>query len=129
MQKSLHVDLHFAKAEEYLVQVIGTQLKTMNAMRYFVYHISKNVAYSDLPPTSQSIAAHIQRSLYSTYIQIHCMKKIIDPYQYGFEYCNELLVPIKDMKLLPDDLSQVCVCVKCATKRCPCRENKVACCT
>ena len=99
-------------------------------MKYFVYHRSKNVAYNDLPPTSRSIAAHIQRSLYSTYIQINCMKNpIIDPCQYGFEYCNELLVPIKDMKLLPDDLPQACVCVKCAKKRYACRENKVACCT
>ncbi len=121
----------FHKIEEYLVQVmkIGTQLKTMDALRYYTYHRSKNMPYSDLPPTSRSLFAHIQRSLYVTFIQMNCMENpSIDACEYGFVNADELLVPIKDMVLLPDDLPQACICGKCATKRCICRVNKVACC-
>ena len=127
--KNMQTDID--KAEEYLVQVVkaGTQLKTMDALRYHLYHRSKNLAYHDLPATSRSIALHIQRSLYATYIQINCLKNpTLDPCQYGYGYCNELLVAYKGMELLPDDLPQACTCPKCATQRCICRQNKVACC-
>ena len=118
-------------AEQYLVQVFknGSDLKTMDGLRYSRFHHAKNCAYTDLPPTSFSIKPHIRRAFYGIYLQMHCLNDpTLDPRLYGFEEQGDLLAPVLNIRLLPDDLPQPCTCGKCATKRCVCRKNKVSCC-
>ncbi len=49
------------KAEAYLVQVLqpGVPFTTMDELGYYKYYRSKTVDYSELPPTSHSIQAHL----------------------------------------------------------------------
>ncbi len=64
-QDSENVDL--GKVEEYLVQVLkpGTSIKTMDELRFHMYHHTKK-SLSDLPPTSRATRSHIERAFYGT---------------------------------------------------------------
>ena len=52
-----NLDALYAKAEEYLVQVMkkGTHCKTMGEHRYLVYQESKVTSLDELPPTCYSL--------------------------------------------------------------------------
>ena len=122
-----------SKAEEYLVQVLkqGTSCKTMDSLRAWQYHHSKNITIQQLPPTSRETYLHILRAIYATRIQLNCLTgATVDPRLFGFESSrmDDMLLPQRDVKLLPDDLPPSCACAKCATIRCSCRKNCVACC-
>ena len=118
-------------AETYLVNVIkaGTPCKTMDELRHWIYHQGKNVTITQLPPTSREIYQHILRSYYATFMQVSCLSgETIDPQSFGFERVDELMMPVRDMKLVPDDLFPSCTCKNCSTVRCACRKNYVPCC-
>ena len=122
-----------SKAEEYLVKVLkqGTSCKTMDSLRAWQYHHSKNITIQQLPPTSRETYLHILRAIYATRIQLNCLTgATVDPRLFGFESSrmDDMLLPQRDVKLLPDDLFPSCACAKCATIRCSCRKNCVACC-
>ena len=67
------------KAEEYLVKVLSltTSFKTMDELRFYKFHHSKNMKIVDLPPTSFSLKGHLLRAFYATYMTINCLS---DPY-------------------------------------------------
>ena len=44
--------------------------KTLDEMRYNMYHSSKSVSLEDLPPTSHSSRGHIPRALHAIYTMI-----------------------------------------------------------
>jgi hypothetical protein len=62
-------DINLEKAEEYLVQVIksGTPFKTMDELRYYMYHQSKKTI-ADLPLTSRATKGHILCAFHGTYL-------------------------------------------------------------
>ena len=52
-------------AEEYLVYVFNSTMhfKTIDLLRYYKYHHSKNITFEDLPPTSYSLRTYIESFL------------------------------------------------------------------
>ena len=127
----LYLEESVVKAEEYLVKVLSatTTFKTMDELRFYKYHHSKNITFAALPPTSCSLKGHILRAFYATHMQLNCLNNpYLDPRQYGFQDNDGLLVPTMCKLLFPDDLPQSCSCANCATCRCACRKMNVPCC-
>ena len=125
------IEFVIAKAEEYLVQVVkpGSEWKTMDDLRYWMYHHSKGKTIDQLPPTSYSTRGHILRAFYVTHLQINCLfTPELDPKQFGFEDVDGVLMPVHYRRLLPTNFAAECNCIKCATSRCSCRKNLVSCC-
>ena len=119
-------------AEKFLVQVLNRGnhgIETMDRLRFSWYHHRKSMTITDLPPTSYGTQGHIQRAFYATYIQLNCLGDfLLNPQDYGFTLESECLVPKTYHRLLPDEVSLKCNCVKCAYRSCPCRERNVRCC-
>ncbi len=123
--------IDFSRVEEFLVQVYkpGYSLKTMDEVRFNIYHQSKK-SVVELPPTSNMTKAHILRAFYGTYIQHHCISGLqLKPEDFGYREEDGLLMPIQNHILLPDDFPRSCSCGKCATTKCICRMAGVACCS
>lgn len=123
-------DIDFGLVEEFLVKVYksNSQCKSMDDLRYHLYHHSKNTIV-DLPPTSRAIKGHILRAFYGTYLQIHCLDSPqLDPQSFGFSQVDGIMQPDRLQILLPDDFPMPCNCTSCATKRCPCRQVGIRCC-
>ena len=70
-----NLDALYAKVEEYLGQVMkkGTHCKTMDELRYLVYHQSKGTSLDELPPPNKLFigggggGGHVLRSFYSVF--------------------------------------------------------------
>ena len=125
-------DTDFNLVEEFLVQVYPMKspsgCKTMDQLRYHVFHHSSKTIL-DLPPTSRLIRGHIQRAVYGSYMQTHCLDNPhLDPKDFGFFEQDGLLRPVQDQILLPDDFPMPCTCTSCATKRCSCGKRGIRCC-
>ena len=123
--------INFSRIEEYLVQVYksGIPLKTMDELRYYVYHHSKK-SIDELPPTSRMTKAHILRAFHGTYVQQHCLSGLqLCAENFGYVCEDGLLLAQENHILLPDDFPRNCMCGKCATLRCICRSAGVACCS
>ena len=121
-----------ANAESYIVQLFkkDSQFKTLDELRYWLYHHSKATSLQDLPPTSREITSHIRRAFYITHMYTTCLEtpSKLDPLQYGYEYSLDgLLLPSNDRKILPDDLILGCKCKKCARQSCECKRNAIPC--
>ena len=119
------------RAEEYLVQVYkpGTHIKTLDALRFFIYHQSKK-SLVQLPSTSYMARSHILRAFLGAFTQLHCFSGLtLNPEEYGYEMQDGLLLPVHDLRLLPPDFPSACKCGKCATLRCKCRLAGISCCT
>lgn len=117
-------------AEEFLVNVYkpGTPCKTMDDLRYHLYHHSKKTIL-DLPPTSRSLKGHILRAFYGTYLQLHCLDSPqLDPRSFGFSQDDDIMKADRLQVLLPDDFPTPCKCTTCGTKRCSCRKLGISCC-
>ena len=75
------------QAEHYLAKVLkhGTPSTTIDVLRYWQYHHSKNKTIQQLPPTSGITILHILRSLYATHVQLNCFSgSILDPCKFDF---------------------------------------------
>ena len=57
------------ESEKYLVKVLRPRSanKTMDDLRYEIYHHNKSVSFVDLPPTSLETRGHCLRAIYNTY--------------------------------------------------------------
>ena len=53
---------------------------------------------------------------------------MLDPTNYGYEMCDDLLVPSRCSITFPEDLVLPCTCKACATTRCLCKSNGINCC-
>ena len=123
-------EIEFALTEEYLVHVYksGTSCKTLDELRYYLYHHSKKTIL-DLPPSSHAIKGHILRAFYGTYMELHCLEKVyLDPRNFGYNTADGILEPERHQILIPDDFPLPCKCISCATNRCICRQNEALCC-
>lgn len=123
-------EIDFLLTEEFLVNVYksGTPCKTLDELRYYLFHHSKNTIL-DLLPSSHSIKGHILRAFYGTYMQLHCLEKVsLDPRNFGYSAADGILEPERRQVLLPDDFPMPCKCTSCATNRCLCRQHELMCC-
>lgn len=120
------------RAEQYLVQVLGSGLHTMDALRFYQYHHKKIRNIQDLAPTSTSIRLHIKRSYLQCYKWTHALEKSVElnPLDYGYENIEGNLVPrVIETQTEPDNFPKPCNCQKCSKESvCPCRMTKTVCC-
>lgn len=122
----------FEKTEKYLVCVWkrNSDCETFDDLRYSEF--KRSVPLTDLPPTSYSIQGHIKRAFY---IIRNCLNVLNptyvekDPCSFGWEEVNGVLKPVNFLNRLPSELTRVCSCKTCATKRCPCRNALLICST
>lgn len=122
--------INFILVEEFLVNVYksGTSCRTMDELRYYLYHHSKKTIL-ELPPTSRSVRGHVLRAFFGTYLQLHCVSNPqLDPRHFGFIEEDGNLQPDQLQVLLPDDFALPCKCTSCSTKRCVCRQLVIKCC-
>ena len=122
--------INFILVEEFLVNVYksGTSCRTMDELRYYLYHHSKRTIL-ELPPTSRAVKGHVLRAFYGTYLQLHCLDNPqLDPRDFGYIEADSILEPDHCQILLPDDFAIPCNCSSCATKRCVCRKLDIRCC-
>lgn len=125
------MQIGIAKAEEFLVQVLklGSECKTMDELRVWVYHNSKTASLNNLPPTSYSTREHIMRSFYATHVYVNCLKEIqLQPTMFSYVKQDGLLLPFKEFKMIPPDLVKNCSCKTCDNRNCGCRRNCSPCC-
>lgn len=132
--KAADLDTMFAMAEEYLTRVLkkGTEFKTSDQLRSFIYHQSKRVCFEDLPPTSYAMQAHIRRSFFATNQLVTLLStasESLHPSSYGFEEVDELLMADMGKHEIPEEFAVYCNCLKCSTERCTCRSKAVSCCS
>ena len=65
---------------------------------------------------------------YATHIQINCLNNVsLDPLQYVFRMEEGNLEAESFPRPLLDNMATNCNCMKCATSRCPCREENLPC--
>ena len=128
-------DGNFALAEEFLVKGCAgvrstTQCKTFDELRLEKY-IGGNSGIDALPPTSSVVKGHIHRGALLVYRSIHLLDrdmKELDPHEHGWEENFDLMLPKKNLKLIPTHMLNTCSCSgKCDNTRCSCREKKVKC--
>ena len=127
----LNTEIIIRQAEQYLVKVLkhGSSCTTVDELLYAIYHQNQTTLISELPPTSFATEEHILRAFYATHLQINCLMNLdVSPELYGYVKDDNLLVPKRLIRLLPDDLIECCNCARCTTKRCICRENSIPCC-
>lgn len=125
-----HNEIDLDMAEEYLCKVYkaGTTCKTLDELRYHLYHHSKKTILG-LPPTSRAAEGHIRRAFFGTYQQLHCLDRPdLDPRNFGYIECDGNLQPDRLQSLLPEDFPMPCKCPSCATARCSCRKIDIGCC-
>lgn len=121
----------YQHAESYMVQIFkkGSDLKTLDELRYWMYHHSKSITLDKLPPTSYRATEHIKRAFYMTYLMLNCLEGLVlDPIEYGFYQQDDLLLPCISKRIVPSELVQFCTCLKCSTIKCNCRKHNVPCC-
>jgi hypothetical protein len=124
-------------AECYLVKVLrrGSDATNFSDLRAELFHFSKSSSHQNLPPTSQGLLPHIQRSFYNAYITMHILEgyqnlhtvEPLKPEDCGFKQDLGHLVPTTSWKTLEARWSVFCSCEKCARSTCPCRMAGVRC--
>ena len=122
-----------ASCEAYLVQVLkrNTTCTTMDQLRDYIYHHSKGVSLGQLPPTSHAVEQHIRRAYYATYQMVTLLHPhtptVLNPTTFGFKKTDELLLPIKGLRPIPEEYTILCNCKKCSNVRCACRKAGLPC--
>ena len=95
-----------------------------------LFHHSKCSSMLDLPPTSTGIKLHIRRAFFAAKIIATALDSPIpqfNPRDYGFVEVEKRLLPSKEWFTLPDSVTIVCSCGKCARCSCSCRSMEVKC--
>ena len=92
------------------------------------YQTSRGASHLNLPPTSQGLLPHIERSYYNTYLITHAvMTADILPEQSGYKLEDGQLIPATSWKVIENRSQVTCKCLKCARQSCPCRSAGVKC--
>ena len=92
-------------AEKYLVTVLkpNNPCKSMDDLRYHIYHHSKSQSFVDLPPITFETKGHWLRAIYNTYQYIYAMVSEsmlqLNPVHYGYEESDGLLIPSRYHRL------------------------------
>ena len=127
-------DVFVASCEAYLVQVLkwNTTCATMDQVRNYIYHHSKGVSWDQLPPRSHAKEQHILRAYYATYqmatLLLHRHSpKVLNPTVFGFKKTDEIFLPIKGLRPIPEEYTSLCNCKKCSKNSCACRKAGLLC--
>ena len=137
IQASFDEDMK-AMAEKFLVGCVSKDkdIDNFDDLRHKTYYKkSTEISIEKLPPTSSSIALHIKRAYFQTYIWLRAPfinNLEIDPLQYGYEVNkddeDEIVLTVVN-HVLPEDFPMPCKCGKCARENvCSCRINDLQCC-
>ena len=98
----------------------------MDQLRDYIYHHSKGVSLDMLHPTSNAVQEHIHRAYYATYQMVTLLQPhkptLLNPIALGFKKTDELLLPVKGVKPIPEEYTILCNCKKCSNGRCACRK-------
>ena len=118
------------KVEEYLVRVwagAGHKTPSQTFDQLWLEHHTKVATpkpLAQLPPSSNIIRAHIQRTFCVVYNVLNLLddsRPVLDPTNHGWICDDGTLLPVKGLKPLPAAMLTVCRCDgKCATKSCRC---------
>jgi hypothetical protein len=106
-----------------LVQVLkkNTKYTTMDQLWGCNYHHSKGVSLDQLPPTSHSVQHH--KAYYATYQTVKLLGShkptVLNPNVFGFKKVDELLLPIKGLRQIPEEYTVLCNCTKWSNDKCP----------
>ena len=93
--------------------------------------INKGVSLNMLPPTSNAVQEHIHRAYYARYQMVTLLQPhkptLLNPIAFGFKKTDELLLPVKSVKPIPEEYTILCNCKKCSNGRCACRKVGLPC--
>lgn len=123
------------RAEEYLVKVINHHVpcKTFDDLRHWQYCHSKRNMIDELVTTTNSIILHIRRSIYVVHSHIKCLDQrmdLLDPEKFGWIINDDMMMPLKNEKLLPSDEEFFYNCTDATcTRKCLCLTNNIECCS
>ena len=121
----------FKSAEEFLVKVLKNTSTSNNftTFRQDSYYTSKGASHHSLPPTSEGLLPHIERSFYSTYLITHALRTYADilPEESGYKLEDGQLVPRTSWRVMENRWQVTCRCAKCTRQSCPCRSVGVRC--
>ena len=98
-------------------------------LRSWLYHHTKYTTLHSLPPSKGAILAHISRSFYISYQMCSILDEVKakqGPTDFGYIMDNDLLLLSNIISQLPDNMTAVCNCQHCATKRCNCRKLSIS---
>ena len=117
----------------FLLRTLGSELPTMNELRFQQFHHKQIKSFQELVTTSNTIRLHIRRSYLQCYKWLNALKvvKELDPLDYGYVECDGFLVPqICDREPEPQNFPNPCTCRKCFREKvCSCRVLKMTCCS
>ena len=119
--------------EKFVCQLYGRKEEDVSDLRYELF-CAKNgdIGSHRLPPSKQSLAAHILRANYQAFIWRHCLSANQD-IVHGHGWKNkdgQLEIDWGYEKLVPDEILEFisCKCTKqCSVKKCCCIANKLPC--
>ena len=118
--------------EKYLVHTIkkNTTCTTMDELRSEMYHHRKGITCHELPPTSYAVHLHIKRAYYATFMMktlLHPNPAFLDPRNFGCEIVDELMLPSKGVRPIPEMFTVTCSCKQCGKETCSCRKAGLPC--
>ena len=124
----------FTDAELYHIKVLqsNSTSATFDELRYELYRKKKKkkkkILY-DLPPTSQSLQGHLERSYYVINESLNLLSKAksLEPTAYDWEGFEAYLLPSKREITIPSEYTIVSGCNKGCKGRCNCSKNDVPC--
>ena len=102
-------DVVIHDADKYVVNVMdhGCWATNFNKLCKHIHHHKKSSSLQNLPPTSQSLAPHIEPSHYNVYTMMHVLDEelgiktaVLDPLNRGFKLDYRSLLPLTTWKLL-----------------------------
>ena len=119
-------------AKSHLCQVFKNQtaITNINKLRSWLYHHTKHTTLHPLPPSKGALPAHISRSFYISYQMCSILDEVkanLDHTDFGYIMEDDLLLSSNKITQLPKNMTAVCNCQHCATKRCNCRKLSISC--
>ena len=111
---------------KYFRAIVQVQLSMNYDMNCIAKKKKKKILY-DLPPTSQSLQGHLERSYYVINESLNLLSKAksLEPTAYDWEGFEAYLLPSKREITIPSEYTIVSGCNKGCKGRCNCSKNDV----
>ena len=121
--------------ETFVCQLYGGKTSDVSDLRYLIFCAKNgNVGSNQLPPSKQSLKAHISRANYQTYIWKHSLvaqQNIADPIGLGWKIDDgQLVIDWGYERAAPDEILEFMSCQckkKCTVESCCCASNQLNC--
>ena len=120
------------KAELFLVKCFSGRAPNTSATSFDelrLTHYQKTNSILALPPTSNSIAHHIDRWWYLVRLTTTLLSAGVEGLtRRGWHLQDDQLVPVRSTLRIPENFTCLCGCMtNCSSGRCKCKRNRVAC--